>query len=582
MEAAPIVIPISTRIRLIIFLHNNGKYRESQFCCLSQRVEPAMSLSQTSSGRARDGAFGHDEASTRECVTLLPRHWTEDTHHSDSGDQLLPRKPVLFYGVGHMLNDLTSACWFTYLLIFLTDIGLSSSEAAMVMLSGQLADGVATIFVGSLIDKHGHYKLWHFGGCALVAVSFSSVFGGCWACTILGTDSRVVTTFVYSVFAAIFNIGWAATQVSHMSLVNCLSSNPTSRVALTSCRNAFTMIANLCLYAIAYVIFKAFPAKDPFDVERQFRWIALISVVSGWCFTLIFLVGVKEPRLEHLLRPLDFERVSWVSWFRKALYYQVAFVYVATRLATNVSQAFLAFFLIDDLNMRDSAKAVVPATMYVSSFLVSVGLQELGSWTGNRIKFYFSVGSTLWMISGALIYLLSVSTRNYVFILSAIIGVANALMTVTAVSMEGILVGLDLSGCAFVYASLSFLDKFSCGVALYVIEALNNADGKDCKPEALGRAPCHTSTVRMTLALVPAGCALLGVCVTLLMDLRTHLSIAELEEPLLSREEHSPKDSLYSWKMMKPDVRETRGWKILRRLLGRWCCRRGTVVNWLY
>ena len=45
---------------------------------------------------------------------------------------------------------------------------------------------------------------------------------------------------------------------------------------------------------------------------------------------------------------------------------------------------------------------------------------------------------------------------------------------VTAVSMEGILVGLDISGCAFVYASLSFLDKFACGIALFAIEALNS------------------------------------------------------------------------------------------------------------
>lgn len=34
------------------------------------------------------------------------------------------RCSVFYYGVGHMLNDVTSACWFTYLLVFLTDIGL--------------------------------------------------------------------------------------------------------------------------------------------------------------------------------------------------------------------------------------------------------------------------------------------------------------------------------------------------------------------------------------------------------------------------------------------------------------------------
>lgn len=36
----------------------------------------------------------------------------------------IKRLSVFYYGVGHMLNDITSACWFTYLLVFLTEIGL--------------------------------------------------------------------------------------------------------------------------------------------------------------------------------------------------------------------------------------------------------------------------------------------------------------------------------------------------------------------------------------------------------------------------------------------------------------------------
>lgn len=61
------------------------------------------------------------------------------------------RVSVLSYGCGHMLNDITSACWFTYLLLFLTDLGLSPRQAAAVMLSGQTADAFATIFVGELV-----------------------------------------------------------------------------------------------------------------------------------------------------------------------------------------------------------------------------------------------------------------------------------------------------------------------------------------------------------------------------------------------------------------------------------------------
>jgi hypothetical protein len=47
---------------------------------------------------------------------------------------------------------------------------------------------------------------------------------------------------------------------------------------------------------------------------------------------------------------------------------------------------------------------------------------------------------------------------------------------VTATSMEGLLVSTNLSGCGFVYGSLSFLDKLACGVALYWIEGMNGKE----------------------------------------------------------------------------------------------------------
>ena len=40
-----------------------------------------------------------------------------------------------------------------------------------------------------------------------------------------------------------------------------------------------------------------------------------------------------------------------------------------------------------------------------------------------------------------------------------------------SVSMQSVLVGEDLNGCAFVYGSLSFVDKMSCGLALYILES---------------------------------------------------------------------------------------------------------------
>eukprot|EP00268_Persea_americana_P017733 TRINITY_DN1858_c1_g1_i1.p1 TRINITY_DN1858_c1_g1~~TRINITY_DN1858_c1_g1_i1.p1 ORF type:complete len:460 (+),score=60.97 TRINITY_DN1858_c1_g1_i1:427-1806(+) len=440
----------------------------------------------------------------------------------------LQRRYVFYYGVGHMLNDITSACWFTYLLLFLTEIGLTPRDAAIVMLSGQFADGIATIVAGELIDRFGHFKLWHAGGSVLVAISFSSVFGGCLPCKILGTNSSSAQTIGYSVFAAIFNVGWAATQVSHMSMVNCITRNPSSRVALASCRNAFTMVANLSLYAIALAVFNIFSARTPSDIENQYLWIACLSIFLGCCFVVIFLAGIREPRLQQHSEHKSRRRISWTHWFKKTLYYQVALVYMLMRLVTNVSQTLLAFYVINDLQMAQYAKALVPAVIYICSFVASVTLQEI-KWTGKRLKIIFTVGAILWVFSGAGILFLPSELHGFMYLLSIIIGVANALMTVTGISMESVLVGEDLNGCAFVYGSLSFLDKVSCGIALFVLESY-----QDTAPSLHG---CNVfrgciSVSRYGLALVPGSCAILGAIVAYTMDLPTSTS-EPLLEPLL-------------------------------------------------
>ncbi|XP_019101185.1 PREDICTED: major facilitator superfamily domain-containing protein 12-like isoform X2 [Camelina sativa] len=427
-----------------------------------------------------------------------------DEEEEDPSTKPLGRLSVFYYGVGHMLNDITASCWFTYLLLFLTQIGLSPRDAAIVMLSGQVADGFATVFVGELIDRFGHFKIWHAAGSLLVAVSFSSVFGGCLPCTLLNSNSLTVETLSYSMFAAIFNIGWAATQVSHMAMVNCITLNSTSRVALTSSRNAFSMVANLGLYAIALVVFGVSEAGTKENTETQ------------------------EPRLRIDLRETSRARIPWSYWFRKILYYQVAMVYLLTRLVLNVSQAYLAFFVIDDLQMAQSAKALIPAIIYICSFVVSVMLQEI-PWNGKRLKAYYCAGGIIWIFCGVAILLLSRSINIYMYAISIFIGIANALMLVTAISMQSVLIGSELGGCAFVCGSLSFLDKMSCGLALYVLQSHQSTSPK---VDVNINQHFYFSVTRYGLGLVPAVCSLIGVVVTYFMELDSTI-LKPLRQPLL-------------------------------------------------
>ncbi|XP_039041259.1 major facilitator superfamily domain-containing protein 12-like isoform X2 [Hibiscus syriacus] len=326
----------------------------------------------------------------------------------------------------------------------------------------------------------------------------------------------MVETVSYSTFAAVFNIGWAATQVSHMSMVSCITLNSTSRVVLASCRNAFTMVANLSLYGIAFIIFEVIKAKTPTDIENQYRWIAYLSIFIGCCFVVIFHLGTNEPSSKTGIHGNIVARISWTYWFLKILYYQVALVYTLTRLALNVSQAYLAFYVIDDLRMvQSSAKALVPAIIYISSFTVSLLLQEI-AWNEKRLKAYYTAGGILWIFCGIAIVLLPQSMSLFVYAISIFIGIANALVTVTAVSMQNILIGQDLNGCAFVCGSLSFLDKMSCGLTLFVLQSYHSSS-----PMVAGNiASGHISITRYGLGLVPAFCSLVGIAVTWTMELR--------------------------------------------------------------
>jgi hypothetical protein len=65
----------------------------------------------------------------------------------------VPKKSVILYGFGHVLNDLCSAAWFTYLLLFLTHIGLSPRYA----LVASLVQAEALVRSTALPPKNFHF-----------------------------------------------------------------------------------------------------------------------------------------------------------------------------------------------------------------------------------------------------------------------------------------------------------------------------------------------------------------------------------------------------------------------------------------
>ncbi|CAM6114881.1 unnamed protein product [Calypogeia fissa] len=145
-------------------LRHGKKPQEIQDAALHRLATPKQPGGEQSQQQQPDGGgvksmgIGIETGLNSELVMVPSLSSMEDLLHGPSA-LALPRPAILVYGTGHVLNDLTAACWFTYLLIFLTDVGLSPKQAGAVMLSGQVADGFATILVGQLSSPDS-YVFW--------------------------------------------------------------------------------------------------------------------------------------------------------------------------------------------------------------------------------------------------------------------------------------------------------------------------------------------------------------------------------------------------------------------------------------
>lgn len=152
----------------------------------------------------------------------------------------MPLLTKLSYGVGHVLNDLCASMWFSYLLIFFHKVVVFDNfSAGVFLLVGQIADGLATPFVGIESDKtstvkYGKRKVWHLGGTIAVALSFPFIFSLCiYGCA---NNPRWTLFFYYIPLIIVFQFGWASTQISHLALIPDLAANTGEKVVLNALR----------------------------------------------------------------------------------------------------------------------------------------------------------------------------------------------------------------------------------------------------------------------------------------------------------------------------------------------------------
>lgn len=430
-------------------------------------------------------------------------------------ERSLPFCRRISYAAGHFLNDLCASMWFTYLLVYYHSVlGFQNTNAGVLLLAGQIADGICTPLIGYESDRtpgcgsYGKRKTWHLVGTVSVLLSFPFIFNQCLGCNEL-TPQWVGLTF-FIPFIVVFQFGWAATQISHLSLIPELVSCEHAKVELTAYRYAFTVVANITVYAIAYLLFHLQAGKEedpsvsdalgPADIP-VFRNLSLIVLGIGALFSVVFHLGTREkrrggegkrdeeeeeeegerrplisaPQAPAAVQPL----LRWSDWFTQPSFYQVAFLYMATRLIVNLSQTYISMYLTNSLMLPKKYIATIPLVMYISGFISSFIMKPLSKFIGKSMTYFVGL---LLIFAFSYWVILNAHMGQQIYGAAILLGAGSATILVMSLSMTADLIGDQTQSGAFVYGAMSFTDKVANGAAVMLIQILHPCHTQLCCP----------------------------------------------------------------------------------------------------
>ncbi|XP_033821130.1 major facilitator superfamily domain-containing protein 12-like [Periophthalmus magnuspinnatus] len=448
--------------------------------------------------------------------------------HRAVPERALPLCRRLCYAVGHFQNDLCASLWFTYLLVYLHAVlGFGSTAAGALLLLGQVADGVCTPLVGYESDRIqgvqrlGKRKTWHLLGTACVLVSFPFLFNPCLACS--ASTPQWAQIVYFTPFVVLFQFGWASVQISHLSLIPELTSSEGAKVELTAYRYAFSVVANVTLYAGTWILFhfqtnmdpEASDSLGPADVPL-FRSLSLIMLCVGALFSLIFHIGTKEhvsnPETERLTLNSDVKNkqsvtvLKWKHWLKEPSFYQVAFLYMCSRLIVNLSVTYMSVYVTSSLMLPKKFIATIPLVMYVSGFGSSLAMKSVSKHVG--ISVTYLVGLVLVFGFAVWVFVDRSMGAQSVYGAAVMLGAGSAVVLVMSLSMTTKLIGEQTQSGAFVYGSMSLTDKVANGLGVILIQSLRPCSSEQCCPDCVWFYRDVMATVTGGVALAAALCLL--------------------------------------------------------------------------
>lgn len=120
----------------------------------------------------------------------------------------------------------------------------------------------------------------------------------------------------------------------------------------------------------------------------KFQQIVWIGLGIGICASFIFHFFIREGEGYggNNVRGSQLRR-SVSELLCSAEVYQVAVVYMSTRLFVNLSQVYIPMYLHETLNMVASSLALIPLIMFIGSLLTSLTIEKLNRILGRRFSY---------------------------------------------------------------------------------------------------------------------------------------------------------------------------------------------------
>ncbi|XP_071642080.1 major facilitator superfamily domain-containing protein 12 [Temnothorax longispinosus] len=413
------------------------------------------------------------------------------------------------YALGHIFNDLAAAMWFSYTLIYLQRVALLKPiVAGALLLLGQIVDAVMTPVFGFLVDRYCKKKIWHVVGSVMVTLSFPVIFGG------FVNSSTTIAMLLYVTSITIFQTGWAAVQISHLSMIPSLTNSVLARADLTAIRYSAQVGAAVIAFVVTWIILPT-DGESMVQLDQQddykFRNIALILTTFGLIATVFFHIFLKANLLEqpkssksNIEEPAKLSDVSLnrrISWAGITILLRVAMLYVASRLFITLATVYLPLYIEETKVDGKQALASVPLVSYVSSFIAALLLKYINRICGTKACYF--LGAIIGIAAAAVTEFVG-SNTTIVYVIAVLIGAGSSITMVTALSVTAELIGSRTERSAFVYSIVTFLDKIITGLVVIFIEKWRCNDKELC--------PTYN---RDTLSIVCASSMILGL-VTLL------------------------------------------------------------------